>query len=375
MAGIYLHIPFCRKACHYCDFHFSTSFKTKSEVLQSMVKEIQSRAHESDRIDSIYFGGGTPSILNVSELNLLLSCIKQTFSISNACEITLEANPDDLNPKKLAELYQAGINRLSIGIQSFFEEDLNWMNRTHNAEQALHCVTDAHKAGIKNISIDLIFGYPLLTQAKWESNLQRAFSLPIQHLSCYSMTVELGTALYHQIKQGQTPPPVDENANSQYEYLMDEMAQHGWEHYEISNFAKPGHHSKHNSSYWSGQAYIGIGPGAHGFTGKERYWNPAHNIRYLQAWQENNNPEEIEVLEAKDLHNEFILTQLRQSKGIDQKDYQARFSSQQWQILMQEADEHLKTGHLQFTENQLSLTRQGKKLADSIISDLFQVEA
>lgn len=283
MAGIYLHIPFCKQACYYCNFHFSTSLAQKDAMVQAILREIQLQQNYLDglAVSSIYFGGGTPSILPEEDLQALLQALHQHFNITPDAEITLEANPDDLTAAKLAALKAAGINRLSIGVQSFHEEDLQWMNRAHNSQQATQCITLAQAAGFENITIDLIYGGPTLSDEGWAANVQQAIALKVPHLSCYALTVEAGTALDHFIKKKKMAAVDTDKAARHFEQLMQWMQAAGYEHYEISNFALPGWHSRHNSSYWQGKSYLGIGPSAHSFNGTSRQWNIANNTAYI----------------------------------------------------------------------------------------------
>ena len=272
MAGIYIHIPFCRKACHYCNFHFSTLLKGKNDFTQALLKEIelQNNYLQNEAIQTIYFGGGTPSLLEKNELFEIMKQLIQHYNIHEKAEITLEANPDDIDKEKLQEWKEAGVNRLSIGIQSFFEEDLKWMNRAHNAEQARNCISLAQQTGFDNLSVDLIYGTPTLTDEKWRENIGIAVTMNIAHLSCYALTVEPGTALQKMITQRKKEDIDTEKQARHFLLLTDWLEQSGYEHYEISNFAKPGYRSRHNSSYWSGEKYLGFGPSAHSFSGQYR---------------------------------------------------------------------------------------------------------
>ncbi|MEK7227130.1 MAG: radical SAM family heme chaperone HemW, partial [Bacteroidota bacterium] len=292
MAGIYIHIPFCRQACHYCNFHFATSLHYKNELIAGLLKEIDLIPFPSpqvekgdvisERMETIYFGGGTPSLLNIEDLILIIEKIKTVFAVTADAEITLEANPDDITEKKLIDWKEAGINRLSIGIQSFFDEDLKWMNRAHTAKQAIDNLKLA-TTQFNNITIDLIYGTPQLTNEKWKQNVDSAISLNIPHLSCYALTVEPKTPLDKMIRQHQTENINPEKQSEQFLLLMQWMEEAGYEHYEISNFAKPGWRSRHNSSYWQGKNYLGIGPSAHSFNGAERQWNISNNNIYIES--------------------------------------------------------------------------------------------
>lgn len=317
MAGIYLHIPFCRRACYYCNFHFSTSLGQKDALVDSLLQEItlQQRYLQGQQVDTVYFGGGTPSLLDDAELQRIMEKLRGLFPISAQAEITLEANPDDLQPEKLQALKAVGVNRLSIGVQSFHEADLRWMNRAHNSTQALQCIQDAQAAGFQNLSIDLIYGGPTLSDEGWAQNVQQAIALQIPHLSCYALTVEPGTALDHFIKQHKVAAVDPDKAARHFEMLVQWLAAAGYEHYEISNFAQPGCRSRHNSSYWQGQAYLGLGPSAHSFNGHSRQWNMANNSSYINAIKEGKVPFELENLTPEMMLNEYIMTSLRTSEG------------------------------------------------------------
>ena len=319
MAGIYIHIPFCRQACHYCDFHFSTSLKNRDELVQALHQEIRLRYAylHNDIVETIYFGGGTPSLLSAIEISQLINTIDKNFQVNSNAEITLEANPDDLDINKLIALKQTPVNRLSIGLQSFFDEDLKWMNRAHSAAEADVCIKTAQDAGFHNLTVDLIYGYPLLTDEKWEYNLQKVFDAGVPHVSAYAMTVEPRTALASVISRGLQPAIDDSQSAGQFVYLMNEMAANRFEHYEISNFCQPGHYSRHNSSYWQGVNYLGIGPSAHSFNGDTRQWNIANNNMYIRSISGGIIPFESEVLSNTDQLNEYVMTSLRTIGGLD----------------------------------------------------------
>jgi putative oxygen-independent coproporphyrinogen III oxidase len=321
LAGIYIHIPFCRKACVYCDFHFLTSLKQKEAMVDALVQEIQLRKDffgHQEPLQTLYFGGGTPSVLSREELARLMRALHDHFSFRQDAEITLEANPDDLNRGYLTDLQELGFNRLSIGIQSFREQDLRWMNRSHNRQQALDCTQQAAETGFENISIDLIFGLPQLGIAEWESHLQQAVSLPIQHLSLYALTVEAQTALAHQVRQNEALIPDDPVFAQQFLWAHQYLEAHGFEHYELSNYARAGFRSRHNSAYWQGVSYLGLGPSAHSYDGRQRSWNLAHNAHYIKQLNLNQSPiKSSEVLDAMSRYHEYIMTHLRKKEGID----------------------------------------------------------
>jgi oxygen-independent coproporphyrinogen III oxidase len=372
MAGIYIHIPFCKQACHYCDFHFSTSLKYKDELVQLLVKEIKLQKNylSSESIDTIYFGGGTPSLLDEGEINLLLNTITGLHSVSSDAEITLEANPDDLTKEKLRALRQTPVNRFSIGIQSFFDDDLQWMNRVHRASDAEASVKRAQDIGFENITVDLIYGYPLLTDQKWKFNIDKVFELYVPHVSAYSMTVEPRTALASFIKQKKQTGMSDEQSAAQFTFLMDAMQTKGFEHYEISNFCKPGFYSRHNSNYWRGVKYLGIGPSAHSYNGETRQWNIPNNAKYMEGLTKGQIPAETEILSETDKLNEYIMTSLRTIWGLDlgKLNTIAAASANQLQIA---AKGFFEKDWLSQRDEVIYLTPTGKLYADHIASELF----
>ncbi|HSB93404.1 MAG TPA: radical SAM family heme chaperone HemW, partial [Flavitalea sp.] len=327
MAGIYIHIPFCKKACTYCNFHFSTLLKSRNEFIDALLKEIRIRREYlgNQEIETIYFGGGTPSILNIGELKQIFEAIRSGFSIGPQAEITLEANPDDITDVKIAEWKIAGINRLSIGVQSFFESDLRWMNRAHSSQQAIDSIRLARAGGIDNLTIDLIFGTPGLTDDQWRENMETAVNEGVQHLSCYALTVEPHTALDHQIKKQLVPEIDSEQQARQFLIMADFLESKQFEQYEISNFALPGFRSRHNSSYWKGIHYLGLGPSAHSFNGKQRSWNIANNALYIQSLSTGLLNSETEELSESMKLNEYLMTALRTIEGISLADIESRF--------------------------------------------------
>ncbi|MCR6720553.1 MAG: radical SAM family heme chaperone HemW [Chitinophagaceae bacterium] len=378
MPGIYIHIPFCKQACHYCNFHFSTSLRYKNEFLSALLKEIERVEDIVQPVQTIYFGGGTPSLLETEELSTIMTALKSRFGWQPDAEITLEANPDDITAPKLNNWKELGINRLSIGVQSFFEEDLRWMNRAHNATQAIHSLEMAVKE-FSNITLDLIYGSPGLTDEKWKQNLDTAIGLGITHLSCYALTVEPKTPLDKRIRQQQSPDIDSAQQSRQFLYLMEYMAQNGFEHYEISNFAKPGHRSRHNSSYWKGENYIGLGPGAHSYDGQSRWWNVANNNQYIREITEGKLPQEKENLTLSQRWNEYIMIHLRTMEGINFNELTTLFSNEKevfenkWiDHLLRETAPHIKAGHLVQDDHRIYLTNEGKLFADGIAGDLFQ---
>ena len=374
MAGIYIHIPFCKQACNYCNFHFSVNNSLLPRMVEAIVFEANLQKHYlKDSVETIYFGGGTPSLLSNTQLTAILHGINAAFPISTNAEITLEANPDDITQEKLGFWKWAGINRLSIGVQSFFEEDLVWMNRAHNAQQAIHCIELAQKEGFNNISIDLIYGGPSLSDENWEKNLSTCFDLGIPHLSAYALTVEPKTALAKQIK-AKTLMNIDlEKQATHFNMLVNLTAKAGLDHYEISNFAVPGNKSKHNTSYWSGKHYLGLGPAAHSFNGTSRQWNISNNNLYLASIQQNTIPFEIEQLTAIQQLNEYIMTALRTSEGIDLEKIKDIGGEIALKKLITDAEKYLRSLSIEQNENHLTLTREGKFFADGIAADLFQL--
>lgn len=391
MSGIYIHIPFCKQACYYCDFHFSTSLKKKKELVKALARELQWRKDElkDQTVETIYFGGGTPSLLTSEELQFLMDTIDQNFEVSENPEITLEANPDDLVAKRIHpdrsvgsrshQLKKIGINRLSIGIQSFFEDDLKNMNRAHDAKEAKQCLEEAIRH-FDNITIDLIYGIPNMNLEKWNENLQIAFGYGINHISAYALTVEPKTALDSFIKKGNYPPIDEQLALNHFEHLMSETKKQGFVQYEISNFGKPNFFSRHNTSYWQGESYLGIGPSAHSFNRKERSWNVANNTKYIQSIQKGQLPSTSEILTVKDRYNEYIMTGLRTVWGVSLNQVESNFGLDYKMHLLKEAEVFLQKGLVvtssDFDEHQnriekLTITEKGKFLADGIAAELF----
>jgi oxygen-independent coproporphyrinogen-3 oxidase len=374
MAGIYLHIPFCKKACHYCDFHFSTSLQQELPVIHAMERELALRkSFLNETVDTIYFGGGTPSLLLPERISFLLDAIYNHFPISEQPEITLEANPDDVSPARASAWKKAGINRISLGIQSFQSHWLEWMNRAHNAEQSLQAITELQAAGFENISIDLIYGMPEQADVAWLEEIQMAIDLQVTHLSCYALTVEPRTALWHMIETGKAVTVDPDQQARMFLLLMDSLEKAGYEHYEISNFAKPGKRSRHNSAYWKGKAYLGIGPAAHSFNGSRRMWNIQNNTSYTSQIEAGVLPLTEETLTAIEQWNEYIMTSIRTMEGISLKRIAEQFGVEQSEQLLLHAATWLKRNLLQQTDEHLCLTREGKLLADQIASDLFQL--
>ena len=374
MAGIYIHIPFCRQACHYCNFHFSTNQSQKAILLKSLVKEIELTQLPGDNeiINTIYFGGGTPSLLSDVELESILDSVHQKFRVDPSAEITLEANPDDVTPAILQSWLSNGINRLSLGIQSFNEAELRWMNRAHNAAQSLQSIDDILSAGFTNFSVDLIYGSPLLTNDEFEKNIHIIFEKNIPHISCYALTVEEKTALHHLIEKKKYSPVDEARQAAQFELLLQLTEQAGYEQYEISNFAKPGYRSKHNSSYWQGRRYYGFGPSAHSFNGIDtRSWNIANNALYIQSLEQNTIPSEEEILTATQQLNEYIMISLRTMEGIDLNVLADRFGKDKVDAINKAAETFAREELLIYQDGRMLLTKKGKFLADGIAAELF----
>ena len=374
MAGLYIHIPFCKKACHYCNFHFSTSDKNRQAVLKSICLELEMRALElqSMPVASIYFGGGTPSMLNDDELGAIFQVIEANYQVFPSAEITLEANPDDLSLKKITQLAATPINRLSIGVQSFFEADLKSMNRAHTAKEALESLEIA-QTYFDNISIDLLYGMPEMSNERWKNNLQIAFDLKLNHLSCYALTVEPKTPLAHFIKTAQHPPLNDAVSAQHFQTLVNATAKAGFTHYEVCSFGKPGYFSRHNSSYWLGNPYLGVGPSAHSFDGKKRSWNVSNNKKYINTIAKNELPLTSELLTLENRFNEYIMTGLRTIWGISLKRIEEEFGLGVQKILLNNAHCYLVSETLKIENAHLKMTPKGQFLSDGIASDLFIV--
>jgi oxygen-independent coproporphyrinogen III oxidase len=373
MAGIYLHIPFCKKACHYCDFHFSTSLQLKEPLLHALKKEILWRKDElqGERIETIYFGGGTPSLLSIAEINSILDLIFTHYPLESKMEITLEANPDDLSDTKLKELKSSSVNRFSIGVQSFFDEDLLYMNRAHDARESERAIKASQDAGFENLTIDLIYGTPTLTDANWIENLRKTVSFQVPHVSCYALTVEEKTPLASLIKSKKRVAVDDAKVADHFHILTETLPASGLEHYEISNFATPGFRSKHNSSYWHGKPYLGFGPSAHSYNGlHKRRWNISNNPKYIQEIEKRGTYFEEEMLDQKDRFNEYIMTRIRLIEGISMDEVNLIFGT--------EFLDHLKVAIENWNENwyavqnnSIVLTTQGKLISDNLASRLF----
>lgn len=398
MSGIYIHIPFCKQACHYCDFHFSTSMKKKDEMVMALTKEIRMRKSEfkDEIIETIYFGGGTPSVLTTTEIQFLIDAVYENYSVSENPEITLEANPDDLSKERIMELSNSPINRLSIGVQSFFEDDLAMMNRAHNSVEARKCLKEATKY-FDNISLDLIYGIPdpsqngeqakQMSNEKWKQNIETALSFGVPHISSYALTVEPKTALNKLIQTGKIDKPNDDLAQEHFTILVETLEANGFIHYELSNFGKENYFSKNNSAYWLGKKYIGIGPSAHSYDGISRSWNISNNTIYLKSLEENKLPNETEILSKTDRYNEYIMTGLRTIWGVSLDRILAEFGSEYLDYLYIQAEKHIKSNVIEIVtssdfafgrnriEKILRTTKKGKFLTDGIASDLFFINS
>ena len=370
MAGIYVHIPFCKSRCAYCGFFSTTSLGERGGYVNAVLQELERRKDflRGEAVETVYFGGGTPSQLAASEIGRLLKTIHSIYHVRAEAEVTLEGNPDDLTPAYLESLREMGINRLSMGVQTFDDTRLRFLCRRHTARQALQAVQDAQCAGFDNISIDLMFGFPSQTLAQWQADVQQALSLGVQHLSAYSLMYEEGTPLFRMLEAGRVEEVDEEVSRQMYEYLMDALAAAGFEHYEISNFALPGFRSRHNSSYWRGIPYLGVGAGAHSYDGQNRFYHPDSLSDYMEG-----KPLAEEVLTEDERYNEFIFTGLRTSDGINLRTLQTAFGSQYLQYCLENARPHLLSGRMERHGDVLTLTRQGLFVSNDIMSDFMQL--
>jgi oxygen-independent coproporphyrinogen-3 oxidase len=374
MAGIYIHIPFCKQACLYCNFHFSTSLEYGQRMIQAILKEMEMRKQEcTEEIETIYVGGGTPSLLELEQIDALLNQLYKHYTIAPTAEITLEANPDDIHPQRAKEWKSMGVNRFSIGVQSFSDQHLHWMNRAHNAAQSLTCIDLIRAVGFENFSIDLIYGTPGQSLKEWEQDLERTIELQIPHLSCYALTVEDDTPLFHLIQKGKKEKVSSDLQSEQFNMLVSLTKAAGYHHYEISNFAKPGMESKHNSSYWKSKPYLGFGPSAHSYNPPERSWNVSHNMNYMQSIENNLLPSEKEIVSERDRLNEYIMTNLRLSSGIHAKHILEHWGSDELLRIEHTLRTHLEQGKVEIIENGWRLTDLGKFFADGIASALFKI--
>ncbi len=376
MSGIYIHIPYCKQACNYCNFHFSVSQKNKKELLRAIATEMQLRKDylEDKKINTLYFGGGTPSLLQEEDLVFIWQNLQRHFDVSALSEITLEANPDDLNAAYLNMLRKQNINRLSIGIQSFKDTDLLYMNRAHNADDAINCITLAQKAGFENISIDLIYGTPGLSNKDWKQNIITAINTGVTHLSAYALTVEDNTALHRNIQKGIQTEPNNEQMAEQFEILVEQTQKAGFSQYEISNFAKDKQYAQHNTSYWKGTHYLGLGPSAHSYNGIGRQWNIANNTLYIHnLLQQNTLPITEEMLSLKDQFNEYIMISLRTKWGINIEVVKEKFGTEKAaQLLVSLEELENKNDVFRNANDNYVLTHSAKFFADGIAASLFE---
>lgn len=374
MAGIYIHIPFCKQKCTYCDFHFSTTFHSyRSRMIGTILKEIELRKDYLNEasIETIYFGGGTPSILTIEELEQILSAIHSNYDTSNLAEVTLEANPDDITTNQVQEWKEIGVNRLSIGLQSFKESDLKWMNRAHNVEESYTCIKSAIEGGITNLTVDLMYGLPDLSNEEWKNHIQTVVDMGVQHVSAYCLTIEEGTVLDKFVENGKIVPPTDDLQAEQFLLLVDTLEKNGIMQYEISNFGKEGFESKHNSNYWKGTHYLGIGPSAHSFDGKSRSWNVANNQKYMQQIEAGGDWNETEILSKNDLFNELILTGLRTVDGVDLAHINSILPIES--TTNNQIEQYCAEGLMEKVTNKIRLTKVGRLQADRIAADMFRV--
>lgn len=373
MAGLYIHIPFCKKACHYCNFHFSTSLKNRKKIISSMIKEIEIKSiGYEDLIETIYFGGGTPSLLSIIEIDSLIKAVIDNFKISKKPEITLEANPDDLNTSKLKELSNSLINRLSIGIQSFNDQDLKLMNRSHNSFDSINCIDNSLKY-FDNISIDLIYGMPNSNLISWEKNLNLALNWDLNHISAYALTVEPKTALEKYIQKEIILPLDEEFVYDQFNLMYDKLSDLNYINYELSSFAKKGYFSKNNSGYWLGKKYVGIGPSSHSFDGFSRSWNVSNNTLYVSDIQNNKMYHQKEKLTQIDQYNEYIMTGLRTMWGISLSNLQEKFGKKIKTHFVTKSKKFIESKLLIIENDLIKTSKKGKFLSDGIASDLFLI--
>jgi oxygen-independent coproporphyrinogen III oxidase len=374
MAGIYIHIPFCKQACHYCDFHFSTSLKNKADIVAAIVKEIHQKKDffdDTDIVESVYFGGGTPSLLAVSDFEIIIDALFKNFKIPKKIEFTVEANPDDIIFEKLVSLKNLGVNRLSIGVQSFNDNDLKTMNRSHNAAHAINCLAIATNAGIANLSIDLMYGLPNQTVQKWYKNLLIAQQLNIQHISCYCLTVEEKTVLHKLLKEKKIEATDENTAAEHFTTLMQWAKENDFEHYEISNFAKPEFRAVHNTNYWLNKNYIGIGPSAHSYINSVRQNNISNNSLYIKHLNQSTTYYNTENLSQTQLLNEYLLTNLRTIWGLNTLEVEQRFGRANTEKLSKKLIPFIEQKLVVQIENTYSLTNEGKFFADHISAELF----
>lgn len=371
--GLYIHIPFCKSKCAYCDFYSLSDKTEKNAYLDCLLKELRSEKHyiDGNQLSTIYFGGGTPSLLNAEDYKFLFENISREYDSSHCNEITLEANPDDLNPAYLKSVSGLPFNRISMGIQSFQDKELRALGRRHNAAQAIEAVNHCREAGLNNISIDLMFGIPEQDELSLQSNIEQALKLEVPHISVYMLSLEPGSRLYKDWQQGRFTEISDEQAEQRYFLISDRLKQAGYEQYEISNFARPGHRAVHNSSYWKGQPYLGLGPSAHSFNGNSRRWNPASLQSYLRGVQSGSLAREEERLDLYTRYNELIMTRLRTKEGFSTEELQTQYGQDLYHYCLQQAGPLLKSGLLEKEEDRLKLAYRAYFVSDSVIRALF----
>ncbi|MDR2651780.1 MAG: radical SAM family heme chaperone HemW [Prevotellaceae bacterium] len=376
MSAIYIHIPFCKQLCYYCDFHFSVSLARKNEMLDAIVKEIQMRSNElNDTLETLYFGGGTPSIYSPDELKIITDEVKKSFSVNNFREFTIEVNPDDLNEKYLEDLQRLGVNRLSIGIQSFIDEHLRFMNRRHTAKQSIECIKTAQNAGFKNINIDLIYGLPQLELQQWRKNINIFIDLDIPHLSAYHLGIEPRTVFYKRFEKGELKPADEKSSIKQYEMLEKMTSDAGFEHYEISNFAKNSFYSIHNTTYWQDKPYIGFGASAHSYDGNNlRRWNIANNKKYIDAVNANQKFWESEHLNIEECYNDYVLTSLRTVWGANVIYIKKKFGEKLYDYFFSQSQRFMQQGLLICNGSQIKIPSKYFLLSDAIMRELLWVE-
>ena len=372
MSGVYIHIPFCRQKCHYCNFHFAVSRKHRQDLIDALIREIELNHSflPGKNLDSLYFGGGTPSLLPWEDIQALILQVKAYFELAPGSEITLEANPDDLDPDYLEALKETGINRLSLGVQSFMDDELLAMNRVHDSREARKAIKMVLEAGFSDLSIDLIFGMPGSSIESWRYNLEQALEYPIPHFSCYNLTIEKRTALHHFVRSGRIIPLPEALMAEQFRFTEEFLANAGYEHYEISNYALPGRYARHNTSYWMGKPYLGIGPSAHSFNGRERQWNVSSNVRYIRSIREDIIPAEREILTPADRYNEYIMTGLRTQWGCDPEKIK-EFGPGFYSYFEKHIPIHMKKGRVVQESGRYVLTGEGRLFADEVASELF----
>ena len=376
MAGIYIHIPFCKTRCIYCDFYSTTRSELKSQYIRALCRELTERKEylKREAVETIYFGGGTPSQLSEEDFKEVFKTIEQVYGMREATEITLEANPDDLTEEYIGMLHTLPFNRISMGIQTFDDATLQLLNRRHNATQAIEAVKRCRQAGFQNISIDLIYGLPGETEQRWAQDLQQAVSLDVEHISAYHLIYEEGTPLYKMLQQHSVSQVDEDSSLNFFSTLIDTLSTAGYEHYEISNFCKPGMYSRHNTSYWQGIPYLGCGPSAHSFDGDSREWNVASLNQYLSSIEQRQRQHETEQLNTQTRYNEYIITGLRTMWGISTEELKKKFGDRLSKYCLEQARSYLENGKLELHNDRLKLTREGIFISDGIMSDLLEIE-